>query len=157
MHWSQCSHTEAKLQDFHHEIMQAWRKSKFKENHSLHQNLRMFGHLKDVNRHRKLSMFTSCHKNSGNNYNTVKPLSFLYALFSHNYHSFSLVLTQRPYKQCIIISDALFLKVLFSHDNHSEFLVPTHNIQGMIVSEKNSESKLMFLECTAAICPHYLF
>jgi hypothetical protein len=48
--------------------------------------------------------------------------------------------------------------VLFPHINHSEFLVPTHNIRGMIGSEKNNRTKLMFLEHTVAvICPHYHF
>jgi hypothetical protein len=48
--------------------------------------------------------------------------------------------------------------VSFSHVHLPEFSVPTHNIHGMIISEKNSESKLMFLECTvAAIWQHYHF
>jgi hypothetical protein len=58
-----------------------------------------------------------------------------------------------PYKQCIIISDASFYKMLFSHISHSEFLVLTHNILGMIVSEKNSESKVMFLIYSSSDLP----
>jgi hypothetical protein len=40
------------------------------------------------------------------------------------------------YEQGIIILFALSLKVSFSSTSHSEFLVLTHNILGMIVSEK---------------------
>jgi hypothetical protein len=48
--------------------------------------------------------------------------------------------------------------VLFSSINHSELLVMTHDIHEMIVSEKNSESKLMFLECMVAVIRlHYRF
>jgi hypothetical protein len=41
--------------------------------------------------------------------------------------------------------------VSFSCVNHSRFLVPTHNIHGMIISKKKGESKLMFLQCTVAV------
>jgi hypothetical protein len=41
-----------------------------------------------------------------------------------------------PYKQCIIMSDASFLKVSFYCVSCSEFLVLTHNIPRMMVSEK---------------------
>jgi hypothetical protein len=58
----------------------------------------------------------------------------------------------------IIIFDMSFLKVSFSRTNHPEFLVLTYSIHRMIVSEENSRSKLMFLECTVAvICLHYRF
>jgi hypothetical protein len=39
----------------------------------------------------------------------------------------------------------------FSRISYSEFLVLTHSIHEMIVSEKNSENKLMFLEWTVAV------
>jgi hypothetical protein len=71
----------------------------------------------------------------------VKPLSVIpKCIVFLQVSSFPLVLAQCPYKECIIISDALFLEVSFSSINYSEFLVPTHNIRGIIVSEKSSES-----------------
>jgi hypothetical protein len=84
--------------------------------------------------------------------------AFMNVLFSRKYHSVSSVLAQGPYEECIIISNASYLEVLFSLISHSEFLVLTHSIHGMMISEKNSESKLVFLECTVAlICPHCCF
>lgn len=39
--------------------------------------------------------------------------AILCALFSHSYHSLCFVMKNRPFKECIIISDASFLSVLF--------------------------------------------
>jgi len=44
-----------------------------------------------------------------------------------------------PYKWCIVISGVSFLKVLFSCIIHSEFLILTHCIPKMMVSENNYE------------------
>jgi hypothetical protein len=57
-----------------------------------------------------------------------------------------------------MISDAMFLDV-FSRVSHSDFLGLNDKIPGMFVSEKkNSESEVMFLECTEAVtCPTLSF
>jgi hypothetical protein len=90
------------------------------------------------------------HLHSGK-YGTAKP-PFLYALFYRKCRSFSLVLAQCSYKQCIIISHASFLEVSFSCISHSEFLVPTHYIHGMIVTEIYIvKVNWCFLECTVAV------
>jgi hypothetical protein len=70
--------------------------------------------------------------------------SFPYALFSRKYRSFSPVPAQRPYNYVG--------RIVPWSVSHSEFLVLAHNnIHGMIVSEKNSESKLICLERTVAV------
>jgi hypothetical protein len=63
-----------------------------------------------------------------------------------------------PNEQNIIISDVSFLKVLVYHVNHSEFLVLTHNIPEMTVSDKrNSTSNVMFVKCRVALtCPYWI-
>ena len=68
---------------------------------------------------------------------TVKPPFIIWA------HCFSTLIfhvfwspNNRPYKECIIILDALLLQVSFSCVNPSEFMVLTHNIPETIVSEK---------------------
>jgi hypothetical protein len=62
--------------------------------------------------------------------------SFPYVLFSCKYCSL-VVPKNCPREQCIIILDVSFLKVLFSHISHSEFLVLTHSIFEMVISEKD--------------------
>ena len=78
-----------------------------------------------------------------NNMGIVKPLlSFPYLFLSCMYHSFILVPKNCPHNQYIIIykkiiiSDVLFLEVLFTWIIFSEFLVLSHSIVEMIISEK---------------------
>ena len=54
---------------------------------------------------------------------------FLVVLFISSGSEKSLIKT-------IIISDALFLEIMFYCISHLQFLVPSHNILGMIVSGK---------------------
>jgi hypothetical protein len=80
-------------------------------------------------------------------------MSETHTLFSYKYHSFFLDPVYHPYNQRIIILDAVFLKVSLSHIIHSEFLVLTHSVPGMLISEgkKNSKSKVISLECTVVV------
>jgi hypothetical protein len=78
-------------------------------------------------------------------------------LFSCKYCLFFLVPVCHPYKQCVIILDALFLEVLFSCVSCSEFIQTIFKEQSFL-RKKNSENKVMFLECTVSlISPYYPF
>lgn len=64
-------------------------------------------------------------------------------------------LESHPYKLCVVISGVSFLKVLFSCIIHSEFLILTHYIPKMMVSEKNYTVTVMFLECKLVVTYPY--
>ena len=91
---------------------------------------------------------------------TVKPslIAPLHTVFPEKSLIFFWHPINHPHKQNIIISDAPFHKVLVYHVNHSEFLVLTHNIPEMTVSDKrNSTSNVMFVKCRVALtCPHWI-
>jgi hypothetical protein len=77
-------------------------------------------------------------------------------LFSLKYNSILLVLKYGSYKQCVIISDALFLESVVLPCLSFRILVLTHGIPGMFISAKRSSgSNMMFLEHTVAVtCPY---
>lgn len=56
-----------------------------------------------------------------------------------------------PYKRFIIISGVSFLRMLFSCVIHSEFLLLTHCIPKMMLSEKNYTLTVMFLGCKVVV------
>ena len=69
---------------------------------------------------------------------------FLYASLSHNYSAFPPDQKNHPYKQRIIISEALFLKALFSHVSCSEILILPHSISGIIIFKKKIVEIMQF-------------
>jgi hypothetical protein len=77
-------------------------------------------------------------------------------LFSHKYNSLLLVLKNGSYKDCVIVSDALFLKSVVLPCHSFRILILTHSIPGMFISAKRSSgSNMVFLEYTVAVtCPY---
>jgi hypothetical protein len=68
----------------------------------------------------------------------VKPLSIFPICIIFLRHSCLLVLQIHSHEQCINVSGASCLKVLYDSINLSEFLVQTHNIPRMIISEEKT-------------------